>query len=206
MSGAEVGPLTQIRFSKDDGARRAQSLDDGGIARGLGAEQRERAGGRVHAIGRVEIIFDQHRHTVERTAHVTGAAFAIERVGDGQRFGVDLDDRVHCRAFLIERIDAREIPLNNGSSRKPIFAEAAFEIGECGFFEIRGSCAEGARGRNREKSVAKKAAAVHEADYKSFQKRTMTLSGYRSAAAMKIALVSHWHSGAPVSKTATVRK
>jgi len=42
---------------------------------------------------------------VQRSARAFCAAFRVERIGDGQRIGVELDDGVDGRAALIDFID-----------------------------------------------------------------------------------------------------
>ena len=65
---AEVRPLAQVRLAEDDRARLAQARDDERVLRRLDAGERERAGGRHHAIGGGDVVLDQDRDAVQRPA------------------------------------------------------------------------------------------------------------------------------------------
>src|SRR5947209_14525329 len=69
MGRAEVGPLAQIRLAEDTSARVPQLLRDEGVLRGPRADERERAGGRLHAVGGGDVVFDEDGDAVQRPAH-----------------------------------------------------------------------------------------------------------------------------------------
>jgi hypothetical protein len=52
----------------------------------------QRTGGGHHAIGCVDVVFDQHGNAVERAARAFLAHLLVECFGDGQRVGVELND------------------------------------------------------------------------------------------------------------------
>ena len=78
---------------------------------GDGALERERSGGRRHAIGGVDVVLDQHRNAVKRSAQASGLPLGVECIGDGEGVGVELEDRMERRAIAIERLNPREVLL-----------------------------------------------------------------------------------------------
>ena len=93
MRRTEVGPFAEVRLAQNDRARRTQPFDDECVSSPRDIEQRQRARGRLHLIGGLDVVFDQHRHAVERTARRFRSQFPITRIGNRQRIGIDLDDR-----------------------------------------------------------------------------------------------------------------
>src|SRR5205085_11819397 len=73
----EVRPLAQIRLAYDDCTRFAQTADDEGVARGLSSYERERARGRLHAVGRGDVVLDEDGHAVQGAAHAPLFALAV---------------------------------------------------------------------------------------------------------------------------------
>ena len=107
---AEVRPLAEVRLAEDDGAGLAQARDDEGVLPRLVRRQRQRAG-RVHQAGDVDVVLQQDRDAVQRTAHLAGLALGVERVGVLQRRRVELDHRVQLRPSVVHDRDAIEIRL-----------------------------------------------------------------------------------------------
>ena len=58
------------------------------IARRLGADERERTGGCFHFVGRRDVVLEQNRNPVERTANFSRLALGVELVGGRERSGV----------------------------------------------------------------------------------------------------------------------
>src|SRR5204862_5512380 len=79
---AEVGPLAQVRLADDTSAGLSQTLRDEGVLRGPRADERERAGRGLHAVGRADVVLDEDGDAVQRPAHAPLFALAVERVGD----------------------------------------------------------------------------------------------------------------------------
>ena len=73
MAGANVRPLAQIGFAQNHRARLAQLLRHKRIPRRTRPDQRQRPGGSLHLVGRVDVVLDQHRNPVQRPAR----AFAL---------------------------------------------------------------------------------------------------------------------------------
>ena len=53
-----------------------------------GPHQRQRAGRGLHPVARRDIVFDQNRNPVQRTARSLRAPLTIQRVGNGQGVGI----------------------------------------------------------------------------------------------------------------------
>ena len=98
-AAAEIGPFGEIGFAQDDGARRAQSGNDGGVAQGDIGGKREAAGGRWKICG-FDIVFDEDGHAKKRATHF---ALAIERscLVAGRRV-----ERKHSVDFWIQCLDS----------------------------------------------------------------------------------------------------
>jgi hypothetical protein len=69
-------------------------------------------------IGRADVVFDQHGNAVQRSARAVASALLVERIGDGQRIGIEFDDGVDRRALFIDFRDALEIFLRDRMRRE----------------------------------------------------------------------------------------
>src|SRR5208337_3041333 len=61
---------------------------------------RQRSGCRLHAVGGIDVAFNKNRNSVQRSAHALLSSFLIERVGNGEGVGINLDntgERRHWR-------------------------------------------------------------------------------------------------------------
>src|SRR5688572_7704842 len=101
MRGPEVGPLAEVRLAEHDRAGGAESLDEEGVARRTVAGERLRAGRRVHAVGRVDVVLHQHGNAVQRTTQLAGLPFGVERGGDVERLGIPLEYRAQLRPLRV---------------------------------------------------------------------------------------------------------
>ena len=79
--------------------------------------QRARGGG--HAVGGVDVVLEEDGHAVQRPARSAGLPLGVERVGDGQRLGVGLDDAAQGGAPAIEPLDAVEVGLDQLPAPSP---------------------------------------------------------------------------------------
>jgi hypothetical protein len=121
---ADVRPLGEVRLAEDHGSRGAQLLDHERIARRLHVDERERARGGLHAVGRRDVVLHQHGNAVQRAARPRALAFLVERGRDGERIRIQLDHGIDARAGLVDRLDAREI-----EGRELLRADAALRHG-----------------------------------------------------------------------------
>src|SRR5262249_36765722 len=64
--GADVGPLAEVGFAEQDGARGAQARGDVGVAGRGRAVERERARGGLRAIAGVDVVLEEDRDAVQR--------------------------------------------------------------------------------------------------------------------------------------------
>ena len=74
-----------------------------------GALQGKRAGSRLHAVGGVDVGFEQHRDAVQGAEHVAGPAHVVHVLRDGQRIWIELDDGIDPISTRVERMDALDV-------------------------------------------------------------------------------------------------
>ncbi len=109
MAGPEVCPLAEIGLAENHGAGRAQLLSDKRIAGGDGAGKGKRSGGGHHAIGSIDVVFDEYGNAVQRAARAFLMALLVESIGDRQRVGIQLDNGVDGRTALVDFVDPLQI-------------------------------------------------------------------------------------------------
>ena len=84
MAGADIRPLAEIGFAENDGARLAQSLNDESISYRARPEQRQRSRRCLHAVGGVDVVFNQNWNAMQRAARAFVLTFSIGRLGHGE--------------------------------------------------------------------------------------------------------------------------
>src|SRR4030095_8961706 len=94
----EVGPLAQVRLADDDRARIAQPLRDRRILARWLAHQCQRARSGLLAIAGVDVVFQQNRNAVQRTALPLMPTLFVELPRDAARVGIELDDRIQVES------------------------------------------------------------------------------------------------------------
>src|SRR4051812_49673964 len=99
MRRPEIRPLAEIGFAKENGTGGAKLGGDGGILQRNRPRQCVRPGCRRHSVRGVDIVLEQHRNSVQGTAHTTSLSLAIECVRYRQRVRVDLDYMVQRGAL-----------------------------------------------------------------------------------------------------------
>jgi hypothetical protein len=123
-----------------------------------------------HAIRGVDVVFDQHRDAVKRSARALGFPLGVERVRDGQRVGVDLHDRAQRGPLLVQLRDAREIGLDELMRGERAGGHARLELRDGHFLvaEVLGARGRRAAGRrsareeNRQGQGSERNYAVHD--------------------------------------------
>ncbi len=89
---------------------------------------------------------------MERAARPLRGALLVERVGDGERVGVALDDRVERRALRVDGVDAGEVRRDGGVARDRAARELGRELRETDLDDVQEWCARGRRrGRHFER-------------------------------------------------------
>ena len=58
------------------------------------------------AIGRPDVVLQENRDPVERSAHPSGLSLGVQVFGDLQRVRVDLENRAQRRTAPVQRLDA----------------------------------------------------------------------------------------------------
>ncbi len=70
--------------------------------------QREGACG-IHQPGYIDVVFQEHRDPMQWSAHVARGPLGVQRVGLGERCGIDLDDGVQHRPGVVYPRNAVEV-------------------------------------------------------------------------------------------------
>ena len=76
---AEVRPLGQVRLAEDHRAGLAEPPDHERVAGGPRVAERERPRRRLHAVGGVDVVLDQHRDPMERSANLARTPLGVHR-------------------------------------------------------------------------------------------------------------------------------
>ena len=107
-SSIESSPTRSGWSCRESPLRRAQAIDHERVARRYGAFERERAGGRRHAIAGVDVVFDENRNAVQRPARAFRLALRVERVRDRRASGfVSITERSDGPARSIRAMRSR---------------------------------------------------------------------------------------------------
>ena len=147
MAGAHIGPLAEIGLAQNDRARLAQLLRDERVFHRLRSDQRQRSRRGLHAVGCVDVVFDEDGNAVQRPAGAFRLALGIELFGYGKRVRIHFDHAVHRRPALVHGFDARQIFFGEGSSGDFAGVHRRLKIGHGGFIELeRGNAWSGCRG------------------------------------------------------------
>ena len=126
--------LRHVRLRDHHRARVAQAFDDEGVLAGHHAFQRQRSGGRRH-VDRLVVVFDEDRHAVQRSNRSRLAEAAIEIVRDLQRVVVHLHDGVERGAFLVVRVDALQVLLDERAAGQRAAANRRLDLRDGGFVD-----------------------------------------------------------------------
>ena len=107
---AEVRPLAEIRLAKNDALRQRAVLNQRRVGGNVAAVKRQRARRGLHVVVRRDVVFDQQRNSMQRSADVTGFALVIETGCNRDRIGVRFDHRVQRRIQLLDAIQITSGP------------------------------------------------------------------------------------------------
>ena len=102
------------------------------------SDQRQRAGRRLHAVARRDVVFDEHWDAVERPARPLGLALLVQFVGDRKRVGIHFEHRIDAGPALVNLVDAREVFLGEGARREFAGLHSVLQRGEGDFIELEG--------------------------------------------------------------------
>jgi hypothetical protein len=91
--------------------------DEGGVGRRAPADERERARGRLHPVGRRDVVLYQDRDAVEWPAIVAAAELVLQPLRVRVDVRVDLEHRSELGPRAIERLDPAEVRLHEPSDR-----------------------------------------------------------------------------------------
>ena len=136
--GSPVGPFGQVDFSQHNRAGRAQTPNDLGIGCCQRFCQRQRARRGVHPVGSVDVVLDEHGNAVHRSAHRSSLPLPIERLGNRQCVGVDLEHGVERRTRTVHRVNALEIHLRDRSCRPAPTRHTRLQLGHRDLVQFEG--------------------------------------------------------------------
>jgi hypothetical protein len=129
----------------------AQALRDEAVAPRPGADQRERAGRRLHRVRGRDVVLEEHGDAVKRAARDPRMAERVELLR--LRLGVRVHEqvRVHARAVLVVRRDACEIHLHELLGGEEPGLHRVLQLRDRGLdeLELRGAGAVLVRGEGR---------------------------------------------------------
>src|SRR6266568_2892792 len=79
---AAAHPFAQVRFAKNNGAGRAQLLNDHRVCRHMVAVDRQRSRRGLHVVVSRDVVLDQNGNPMERTTHLSLAALVVQMLRD----------------------------------------------------------------------------------------------------------------------------
>ena len=134
--GTEIGPLAQIGLAQDDRPCLAKLPGDKGVAPRDGTGQGQGTGCGGHAVGSVDVVLDENRNAVQRTAGTFPRTLDVERVSYLQSVRVEFDDGVEAGALFVELLYTVEVALDDlpGAERTGFHLFLQFENGQ--FFHV----------------------------------------------------------------------
>ncbi len=127
------GEFGHVGFGEHECARLAQLADLKGVTGRDRSLQRQRPRRGRH-VGGIEIVLDDQRNAVQRPAEARLGKARVERIGGGQGVWVDHDDRVERRAFLVVRLDAVDIHLDQLMAGHLVRCKCCADVGDRRFF------------------------------------------------------------------------
>ena len=80
--------------------------------------QGQRRGSGLHAVGGIDIIFDQDGNPVQQSAYLPCLALRVESIGDFQGIRIQLDDRINVWTVLVDFLDALHVQLGESTRRQ----------------------------------------------------------------------------------------
>jgi hypothetical protein len=141
----EVRPFAQVRFAEHDGPRRSQRRDHRRVAPGEVVREGQRAGGGGDGIEGFDVVLDEERDAVERTAWARGTPLVVEprRVVAGS--GIEGEHGVKAAVPLVDVVDAFQIRVDELHRGDRACLEGGAEIGDGFLHHLRSACHSAAR-------------------------------------------------------------
>ena len=136
VRGPEVRPLAHVRLAQEHRARGPEARGDERIGGGRSAPERERSGRGQHPIAGGDVVLEQNRHAVQRSAHAPAPPLGVESVGDERRVGIDLEDAAKRRPAPVDRVNPREVLLDERPRALLSRLHAPLQFGDGRLLEI----------------------------------------------------------------------
>ena len=130
MRGTKIGPFAEIGFAENDCAGGAQPRGDEGILRSVPIGEGERPGGGGGAVARFDVVLEQNRNAVQRSAQVAVLSFLIELGGGCGGIRIQGEYRAERGAVAIDRIDTPQIKLHKMRRGPLALFQAGGDVGE----------------------------------------------------------------------------
>ena len=146
----DVGELGEVRLAEDHRAGVAQELGDGGVALGVRVGERQRPCRRVLRVAGRDVVLDEDGDAFERPA--LGILARVELLGNRERVGIELANRVQSRAGPVIGLDPRRVRAHQVDALGPPDGERLLQVGDACFLDahvVLHRC--GRRGRCQER-------------------------------------------------------
>ena len=108
--GEKVGQLGQVGLTQNDRARVPQAGDNMRVKGRIVVCQRQRARAGVHFVMGVDVVLDEHRHAVQRSARSLLGVFAVQCLGNIDGIRVDFEHSVERRTLAVNIRNALKVP------------------------------------------------------------------------------------------------
>ena len=95
--------------------------------------ERERPRRRLHAVGGVDVVLDQHGDPMERSANLARTPLGVHRARDLERVGVRLQDRMQRR---VDGLDPGEVGLGEDSRGEPTRGHGGLQVRDRRFVHV----------------------------------------------------------------------
>src|SRR5438094_10347689 len=111
MAGANVRPLGEIGLAENNCSSLAQLLNNESIFCTARSKHRQRSRRGFHAIGGIDVVFNQDWNSVQRTARTLVFTFFICSLGHRERVCIQFEQAVDRRSLLVVRFYTSKILL-----------------------------------------------------------------------------------------------
>lgn len=105
----------EVAGDADSGTSQAIYIQAGRVCdpgrRDCGFGHRDCSSRRHHAVGGVDVVFEDNRDAVQRATGTLGLALSVEGVGDAEHIGVEFDQGIDRRATLVDLSRAVSSPV-----------------------------------------------------------------------------------------------
>src|SRR5437016_31804 len=105
MAGANVRPLAEIGLAENNCSSLAQLLNNESILCTARSKHRQRSRRGFHAIGGIDVVFNQDRNAVQWATRPLLLALFVSRLGHSECVWIYFNHAIDCRPPLVEPTD-----------------------------------------------------------------------------------------------------